>query len=421
MLKILFSSIFFLFIFENSLFAQTFSFGKFSIGDSRIKVELSDFVIQTSNPDVSATWRPDSVQWIRNENNLLVPRALLRIVIKENVDLVHVDYKNMAVIPFKNKDQNFETDIYIDLFNPDTAFIYSGSGLLDKIIIEARAAKNARSKQLIDYSCAPYDLKIDGIDSEYLSIGCKMNRIGSPLNNHPRLEITMSSTNLRTMSEAKPPFTIYLEDNSPVIIKMKGVDQTVKIFRLTASLPDRLYRFKTSFGLGPYIYQSEFQNDKQTANFAPAFMLYAKFDLTETASIKAFDALLYSKSRFNNSGLYFSYDLAEAFDGRVLLNALLGFQGLHYKYSNKTNTEFHLIYPQGFELIYKHAFIENYHLTYGMFLSTSAQSYTNAWIRYGRGSFLELNYIDWGNDQDNTKRHIKMWGLSVGLPLFNAF
>lgn len=417
MLKIQICAFFVSILLLSKVSAQTFNFAKFSIGDSRIQVDLKDFYIHNTRPEVKAIWVPDSVQWIRNENNLLVPRALLRISIQTNDPLVHIDYNNSVIIPFKNINQVYETEIYVDLFNPGITSVISGNEVLDKIIIDAKETKNARSKQLIDYSCSPYDLKIDGIDTEYLSIGCKMNRLGKLGDNYPLLEITMSSTNLRTINGAKPPYTIYLKDNSPVEIKMKGVDNKTKTFQLSASLPKKLHRLKTAIGFGPYIYQSEFQEAKQTANLAPSIMLYAKYDLTETASLRAFDALLYSKSLFNNSGLYFSYDLAAAFDGRVLLNALLGFQGLHYKYSPANDTEFHLIYPQGFELVYKHAFIENYNLIYGMFLSTSAQAYTNAWLRYGKSSFLEFNYIDWANN----KSHIKMWGISVGLPFFSAF
>jgi len=115
-------------------------------------------------------------------------------------------------------------------------------------------------------------------------------------------------------------------------------------------------------------------------------MLYGKFDFNDTTSLKGFDALLYSKTLFNNSGVYFSYDLAEILDGRILINTLLGFQGLHFKYSPQTPSQFRVIYPQGFEVLYKHAFIENYSLFYGMFLSTSAEQYTNSWIRYGKKS-----------------------------------
>ncbi|MDO9183085.1 MAG: hypothetical protein Q7U04_11785, partial [Bacteriovorax sp.] len=393
-------------------FSQIISFGKFTIGESRVHADLNDFLIHTHQPEVMAVWVPDSVQWIRNENNLLVPRALLKIMIKKDLNLIHISYHDTVVFPVKRK-KIVVTEIYVDLFNPDIVSIYAGKTLLDKIVIEASSAINARSKQLIDYSCAPYNLKIEGIDSEYLSIGCKMSRLGRFGNERPRLEITLSSTNLRMLNDAKPPYTIYLEDNSPIDLDILGGDQKIKHFHLEASIPNRLNRLKTALGFGPYIYQSEFLANgislNQKNNLAPSLMIYGKLDINETSSFKAFDALLYSKSRFNNSGLYFSYDLADAFDGRILLSALLGFQGLHYQYASENPTEFRLIYPQGFEVVYKHAFIENYHATYGMFLSTnSAEVYTNAWLRYGKSSFLEINYINWGHEFSK----IKMWGLS---------
>lgn len=416
MLKLLIFPLFLLTCFSTISSAQIISFGKFSIGQSRIHADLNDFLIHSNNPDIAAAWVSDSVQWIRNENNLLVPRALLRIVVRNNAGRVHIDYHNSTIIPVQKKNY-LVSELYVDLFNPDIASVYSGPLLLDKIVIEAKGVANTRSKQLIDFSCSPYQLKIEGIDNEYLSVGCKMNRLGKFGNERPRLEITLSSTNLRMLNDAKPPYTIFLDDSSPVEVQMTGVDKKIKTFHLEAQLPARLNRLKTAVGFGPYIYQSDFLNKNQIHSIAPSLMIYGKFDINETSSFKAFDALLYSKSFFNNAGLYFSYDLADAFDGRILMNALLGFQGLHYKYAVNTPTVFRLIYPQGFEVVYKHAFIENYNLFYGMFLSTTSESYTNAWLRYGKSSFIELNYIDWGLE----KNHIKMVGLSVGIPFIGAF
>ena len=104
MLKLLTSSLFFLtlFIVENS-YAQIISFGKFSIGESRIHAELNDFVIHSQHPDVKAVWVPGSVQWIRNDQNLLVPRALLKIFIRTDLGMVHIDYHNSVIIPVKKK------------------------------------------------------------------------------------------------------------------------------------------------------------------------------------------------------------------------------------------------------------------------------------------------------------------------------
>lgn len=397
------------------LSAQTFNLGRFSIGESRLPLELSDFLIHSRTKEVSASWKPHSVQWIRNESNLLVPRAILSVSVKDASHQIHFEYQQKKIIPYF-KEGAASSEIYVDLFNPDTLFLYRGDQLFDEVVIEARPSKN-RSKQLIDYSCSPYSVNIIGIDDQYLSLGCKMLKTGSFGSEKPRLELTMSSTNLRFQNGSKPPYTIYLMDSSPVILQMKDHAGELRTLQLEAQPPVSLPRLKTAFGVGPYLYESRKGTSVQNANYTPSFMLYGKFDLTDTASLKAFDALLYSKSYFNNSGLYFSYDLATAFDERLWINALLGFQGLHYRYRSGDKTVFRLIYPQGFEVIYKHAFKENYHLTYGMFLSTTDETYTNAWIRYGKGAFLEFNYINWGHQQDE----IKMWGLSVGIPFFSLF
>jgi hypothetical protein len=248
-----------------------------------------------------------------------------------------------------------------------------------------------------------------------------MNQIETDGLAYPLLEMTLSTVNLRTLNKSAPPYTFYIDDNSPVEIKLVNIDESIKTMQIKANIPQRLYRLKTAFGLGPYLYQSEFKEEKQLSKLAPSIMFYAKYDLTETASLKVFDALIYSEIKFNNSGLYFSYDLATIFDGRIVLNALIGLQGLHYKLDNLNKTEFQFIYPQGFEFIYKHAFIENYNLMYGMFLASGDHPYTNAWLRYGKRGFLELNFIDWGDHTSLDKPHVRMWGLSIGLPLFNAF
>lgn len=407
----------FLFVSSNA-FAQVFSIAKFSIGESRIQLNLEDFVVHGKSSSVQSHFIKDSLQWIRNENNLLVPRILLEIKVSEEKSNIFISLDKKVIIPTKNN-KMYSTKFYVDLFNPAEIIVFSGKELLDTITIEAKSSASAKSKQLIDYSCSPYSLKIEGIDSEYISVGCKMNSLGKWNAQTPRLEITMSSTNLRTISGAKPPYFFYLENNAPLEINLLDQQNKVNTLHLEAKIPEHVYRLHTSIGFGPYIYKAGVNLATTDSLLASSIMGYAKFDLTETASLKAFDALLYSKSLFNNSGLYFSYDLAEVFDNRVYINALLGFQGIHYSYSRKnTGTEFQILYPQGFEVLYKHAFgIENYNLFYGMFLSTNQERYTNAWLRFGKSAFLELNYIDWGHD---TSR-IQMWGLSLGLPFLSGF
>jgi hypothetical protein len=397
--------------------AQTLSFAKFSIGETRIKLDQNEFSIKKNAPEIKAFFISESVQWIRDENNLLVPRSLMGLTINSPSPNVSIKYKNKLIIPIK-KENEFYTEIYVDLFNPGEIDIYKNEVLLDKVTVESLGTKDAKSKQLIDYSCAPYQLSIEGIDSEYLSVGCKLEKTGSFFSQHPRLEITISSTNLKTLSGVRPPFTIYLTDNSPILFQVLNSKKEINTIKINAILPKKITRLKTALGLGPYIYQSEEGTASANSQYAPSFMIYGKFDLTESSSFKAFDAFLYSKSLFNNSGLYFSYDLAEVFDGRILINTLLGLQGLHYRYKTSSHTDFQILYPQGFEVVYKHVFgLTNRHLTYGMFLSTGTQNYTNSWLRFGGKVFYELNYINW---EYNTKK-ISMVGLSIGFPFIEAF
>lgn len=410
--------IFFLFcLISTQTFAQTFNLAKFSIGESRIKLDQSEFAIKNSDPNIAVNFISDSVQWIRNEANLLVPRSMVGITIKNSDHNIILHYLSKTIIPVKHE-ASFYTELYVDLFNPNVIEVYRGNQIIDRITFVSKGTKDAKSKQLIDYSCVSYQLNIEGIDDEYLSVGCKMEAVGNMFSQRPRLEVTISSTNLISENGERPPYTIYLKDNSPVIFKLKNDQGNLKTISVKAKLPERLTRLKIAAGIGPYIYNSEKLNATTDGALAPSYMLYGKFDLTPTTSFKAFDALVYAKTLFNNSGMYFSYDLAEIFDGRILINTLLGFQGLHYKYDKKSDTKFEMLYPQGFEVIYKHAFgIENKHLTYGMFLSTDSNEYTNAWIRYGGRFFWELNYINWAHSPNK----ISMYGVSIGFPIFEAF
>jgi hypothetical protein len=211
---------------------------------------------------------------------------------------------------------------------------------------------------------------------------------------------------------------LILTDNSPVMIQFKNRKNEVKNLSIEANLPKRVHRLKVALGLGPYFSSSLKKEQKEGGQVGGSLMFYGKFDLTQSSSLRFFNATVYPKTLFNNAGLYLSYDLAEILDGRIILNTLLGLQGLHLKFNQDSKMSFDFLYPQGFELSYKHLFNrENYHLTYGMFLSNGEKSYTNAWIRYGTSFFYEVNYISWANKNIN----YHTWGLSVGFPIAKGY
>lgn len=410
---------FFISLYSACVFAQAFSIGQFSIGEAAVDLDVNDFNIENNHADIKASFNADSVQWLRPENNLLTPRVLLTISVPKKYQPVYFKIADQVIIPTGDA-TSLSTQVYVNLFNPETIQIFQGGMVLDTIHISAKSVARSKLKQWIDYTCLPYSVVITGIDQQYSSTGCKLHRVGTFGRETPRLEVAFSSPNLATLAGDHPPFIFNLSDNSAAetVLINKSSKEKINV-SVSAKLPERLQRLKVAGGLGPYFYTSTYNLETKGPDTAPSYMLYVKYELTETSSFKAFDALVFNnKSLFNNSGLYFSYDLAQVLDGQLVLGALLGLQGLHYRYDSGYPNEFEVIYPQGFELTYNHAFgIQNHYLSYGMFLSTTEDVYRNIWLRYGSQVFYELNYITWGSDIAETE----MWGLSVGFPLFKAF
>lgn len=392
--------------------------GSFSIGKSSVELDFNGFEIKKKLSEIKTEFQKESLQWIRTDNNLLTPRVLLSLSIPKKFNPVYVKVEDLVIFPVTSY-ESLTTQVYVNLFHPQKILIYQNDVLIDTIEINAKSIAASSLKQWIDHSCSPYNLKVLGVNTEYSSTGCLMNRVGVFGSETPRLEVAFSSPNLMTPSGDMPPFLFNLVDNTGVetVLVNKNTKKKQKVV-ISATLPNRLYRLKLAGGIGPYFFTNGLGKEKRGPETALSYMLYGKFELSDSSSIKGFDALIYNKAVFNNSGLYFSYDLARAYDGQIIFGALLGFQGLHYRYDEGYETQFDFIYPQGFEFAYNNAFgVKNTYLNIGMFASTTSQLYKNIWIRYGSKIFYEINYIAWGKDQSE----IEMWGLSVGFPLYKGF
>jgi hypothetical protein len=403
---------------ENKLLSAV-SFGPVEIGESRIPINLNDFWILPiiESNIVQAKFVQESVQWIRTKNNLLTPRARLRISVKSTATNMHIKYLNQTIILAKRNDQLY-TELYINLFSPGDIDIYQGDKKIETYTVEAKNKRKDQETQVIDYSCAKYGLEVVGLDNEYISLGCRLERLGKWSKSRPRLEVTWTATNFRLADGSPPPYVAFLHDSSPLELTLFNPrGETRKMF-IKTKLPKRLRRLKTAWGIGPYPFTAEQSGTKKDWKITPALFLYGKFEFTEdtTTSFKFFNGLLYNgTSLFNNAGLYFSYEIATALDHRISFSPLIGAQVLTFKFDQNFDTNTDLIYPQGLEVAYRHAFgIKNYSIVYGMFLPFSDNDkYNNVWLRWGKGYFWEVNYIGWESDG----RKSSTYGLSIGLPL----
>lgn len=413
----------FIFLLNANIFAQDrslhISFGDVQVAESRVQVNLEHFSIVNlvESKRVKVKLLEGSVQWVRDSSNLLIPRAMIRIEISNPSKEIHVSNDGETYLP-----QTFENaariDLYINLFNPGIIEVKEDEYTIGKYTLFAQRS-GIDNGQLIDYSCSAYDLNFKGLDKDYLSVGCVMERFGKIGSERPRLMITWASTNYTLKDGTRPPFRIVMQENAPVhltLVDSQGKEQEVTI---TARLPKRLHRLKTAFGAGPYMFESKSDSDERNDRLSAAAMLYGRYDLVKGSSFRIFDAIVAEKSIFNNAGLYFAYEIADIFDGRIEIVPLLGLQALYFKYDDNHPTRNGIIYPQGLEVVYKNAFgMMNTTMSAGaFFLSTSDEKYQNLWIRIGKKVFWELNYISWKADQNRAT----MAGLSIGFPLFQLF
>lgn len=410
------------------------SFGPVKFGEPRIPIELKNFTVKVKKQNgvkIKTGLIKKSVQWIRSENNLLIPRARIGIILKDNAGLYHLRYQDQSFIPEERKDY-FYSELYIHLFTPKKINVYKDEKLVAQISVHTEIRVPKSKTRQIDYSCLKYRLQLIGLDNEYVSVGCHLEKKGSWGNETPRLEVTWTTTNYTLMDDTPPPFVTVFNGNYTSKINLKNQDGEKKEIEIKVKLPNRLHRLKTAYGFGPYFFNSTLlaKTDLSQAErtekepFAPALFLYGKLDLSTNTSLRIFDALVFKKvpfkdKTFNNFGFYFAYDLARAFDGKVQIVPLLGIQGLTFKFDKNDDAFTRIIYPQGFELVFNHFLgMENYTVVYGMFLSTESDiDYQNIWVRWGRGPFWELNYIGWSDGV----REAKMGGLSIGLPLASFF
>jgi hypothetical protein len=416
------------FVFHGDLKAEeelfSLSFGPVQLGESRIPISLKDFSVSMKKMEkgqnIKSGLLKNSVQWVRNKHNLLIPRARLGIRIKSAKGDYFIKYKGRPVILEQKNDHSYG-EVYISLFNPSMVHIFKEKNEVAQINIRSNGKNSQSRTQLVDYSCSPYGVSISGLDNEYLSAGCRLDRTGMWGKEKARLEITWSTTNYRLLDGTEPPYTTVLTGRgvSNVYMSKSSKERPVQV-SISANVPKRIHRLKTAFGIGPYSFKSFEGAVYRESEISPAFMLYGKLDLNRSASLRFFDALIWRNSIFNNVGAYFAYELAEILDKRVKIVPLLGFQGLSFKYSSSSDMNTEFIYPQGVELVYKHAFgLENYHLIYGMFIPVTKNDddYNNLWLRFGKKVFWEINYIDWKkNDQ-----FASMWGLSIGIPFGQFF
>lgn len=397
------------------------SFGNVSLAEDRMPLKLSAFVIKNAgNIFLRAKLVEHTLQWVRLDEVLLVPRALLQVQFTaEPGRNFTFTYGNQKVIPlFDAKNNIYKTQTFVSLFEAIPLELYENDQIMSTIRV-LPTSESSPISQLIDYSCAPYYLEITGLVDDFVSVGCKIQRTGRFGDEKPYLEVLITSASYRLKDQSAPPYNITFHETGTAKMTLVSYDGREETLSISAKVPERLPRLRLAWGAGPYTLYTKSETQRKN-QIAPTLMLYGNLALNAQTSLRFFDSYSRNVSTFHNWGAYFAWDLARFCDQRCQLTSLIGAQGVGYQFNSGADKVSEVIYPQGFEFVYSHPFGQlNYKLSYGMFasLSTTQYNYKNLWLRYGKGWFLEANYIEWSRDE----WFASMFGLSVGFPLVSFF
>jgi hypothetical protein len=394
------------------------------LAQERIKIKASDFNIQIKNNKtlkIQTLLDKTSIEWVRVKETLLVPRARLKIRIKNPKNLLYIQYKDQ-IHNFQKSKNYIYAELNISLFENQQIKILSKSNELAQIIVLPK--KRKKSRVLVDYSCSRNGINIKGLSGEHFSIGCHTKPVGKFGEERPMLEINWISPELQIVGTKLVPYHAAFLNKFPIKVKVLNiVTNKEKTITITAKIPKRLHRLFTAYGFGPYAFDTKTKNEQgdrveKSEPMAPALFFYLNYKMSDTTSIRGFDAAVFKESKFNNAGAYFGNDFGFSFDKKLYFTSLIGVQYLYFQFDSDSTIISQPIFPQGLEFMYRHAFdIPNYIISGGVFLSPSDNiEYRNVWVRWGKNYFWELNLIEWGQDDFKAS----MWGLSVGFP-FKGF
>lgn len=397
---------------------------KLPLGENRLPMSKNDLGIEIINPKgtkIKAYFDNNSFEWIRYDDILLIPQARLKIQVQKLNTASYIVYKNQT-INFQHSKKYSYAELYVSLFESHPIIIRDAEN--EQITLKPFFKDPKKSNLLVDYSCSRNNIRVEGLKNEHFTIGCRTKRIGAYGQEKPMLEILWMSPELRIKGAQFLPYQAAFLSQKPISIDVENIyTKEQKTITIKASIPKRLHRLFTAYGFGPYAFETESMTEDgelltKSEATVPALMFYINYKISETTSIRGFEAAVFKDSVFNNAGIYLGSDFGFALDNKLYFSTLIGVQYLYFQFDEDSEIISEPIFPQGIEFMYRHAFdIPNYIISGGVFLSPSETvDYQNVWIRWGKNYFWELNLISWGKEDFKATTY----GVSLGFP-FKGF
>lgn len=383
---------------------------------------------------VTAILEAKSLQWVRVNDVLVLPRARLRLKFIEPTNF-QVSVSGFTTSGSQLNVIDFPVALLINPKN-QIDLVYETKGVQKKAIIKfkMKPKKTAGDQRIyFDSSCSKYAAqahwkKEQTLTSSWVYIGCRFVTTKGDQFRASSLEMYVIWDGVASASDILIA-GIKTESTQPSLWPLRLGAQpghlTLKNnqgeeLELTWMLSERHYLGFLGVGIGPYA--SDFSGGGDFEHgVIPLITIYGAYFMNETSRIVGFDATSVTNRLWTDFGLYLSTENAKMFDQRLTMNLLFGGHILAFRSGNKT----HAVpsFPQGFEFIYADAFAKGHVLSLGGFLypELNGRSYYNLWVRWGGRIFGEINYLSAQESFGKESVSSKSLGVTFGFPIARFF
>jgi hypothetical protein len=253
------------------------SFGRVRLAEDRQTIDLGSFKVKAEGKyEVKGQMIKDTLQWIRLDKSLLVPRALIELSFKSD-QLNHFSwqYADQKIIPlYDEKNKTYEALIFVSLFESIPLELFENEKIVNRLRISPHSNEGS---QLVDFSCAPYGVQIKGIKNDFVSVGCRIQRTGDFGDEKPYLEVLLTSASFRLKDNSPPPYLIIFHKSGEAKINLRDDEGLEEVVTVTAKVPNKLPRLKLAAGFGPYNLETKDHYGNRKYEIVPCPTLLSKF------------------------------------------------------------------------------------------------------------------------------------------------
>ena len=376
---------------------------------------------------------PNTLQWVRVADVLVLPRARLRVKIQGGKQGRVSNAGFTQGFAQGASGSNLEAELPIALIsgerNPvDIAYTRGGREIAAQAVLRFKPRAALGSERVFyDASCSRFGLKATGTAQSaqaqgWAYVGCRVAEVAGEGHRTSSLEawvfwdgvgqnILVSGAPTPSSSVSVWPLRLRSAPGR-IQLAVPGGDEMT----LSYATPENYHRGALGMGLGPY--WDRFTGGGDTLSTpAPVLTLYGSYFITESLRLVSFDATTMDSHATTDVGVYLSTEYTVFLDRRVVIDLLLGVHAIGFASQGSYYLEPGL--PQGVEVHFMDFISKGKNLSTGFFLYPliNGVSYYNIWLRWGGRIFGEFNYISWDEKVGDQSYHSDSAGLSIGFPL----